>query len=111
MCIRDRRKGAEGWTAYGSPYAGTSGIYRDDSAPLAAIVVLRQAGENRLQPLTAAEAFRHLYPEVSIHHWDAGFATAATDLCLDLLGQVPVYLLECLPDADAALVLQKGLAL
>lgn len=105
------RKGAEGWTAYGSPYAGTSGIYRDDSAPLAAVVILRQAGENRLQPLTAAEAFRHLYPELSIHHWDAGFATAATDLCLDLLGQVPVYLLECLPDADAALVLQKGLAL
>ena len=105
------RRGAMGWTAYGSPYAGTSGIYRDDSAPLAAVVVLRQAQENRLRPLTAVEAFRHLYPELSIHHWDAGFVSAATDLCLNLLEQVPVYLLECLPDADAALVLQKGLAL
>ena len=105
------RRGATGWTAYGSPYAGTSGIYCDDSAPLAAVVVLRQAGENRLRPLTAAEAFRHLYPEMSIHHWDTGFATAATDLCLSLLEQVPVYLLECLPNADAAVVLQKGLAL
>ena len=105
------RRTAEGWIAYGSPYAGTSGIYRDDSAPLAAIVVLLQAQENRLRPLTATEAFRHLYPELSIHHWDVGFAATATDLCLSLMEQVPVYLLECLPDADAALVLQKGLAL
>ena len=105
------RRTAEGWMAYGSPYAGTSGIYRDDSAPLAAVVVLRQAQENCLRPLTAAEALRHLYPELSIHHWDAGFAAAATDLCINLLAQVPTYLLECLPDADAALVLQKGLAL
>lgn len=105
------RRTAARWMAYGSPYAGTSGIYRDDSAPLSAVVILRQAQENRLQPLSAAEAFRHLYPELSIHHWDAGFTAVATDLCLDLLGRVPVYLLECLPDADAVLVLQKGLAL
>lgn len=105
------RRTAEGWTAYGSPYAGTSAIYRDDSAPLCAVVVLRQARENRLTPLTAAEAFRCVYPELSIHHWDAGFAAEATDLCLDLLGQVPAYRLECRPDEDAVMVLQKGLAL
>lgn len=105
------RCGDEGWTAYGSPYAGTSGIYCNDRAPLAAVVVLRQATENRLTRLSASEAFRHIYPELSIHHWDTQFATVATDLCLDLLGQVPMYLLECLPEADAAVLLQKGLAL
>ena len=35
----------EGWTAWGIPYAGTSGICHNESAPLLAIVVLRQAKE------------------------------------------------------------------
>ena len=39
------------------------------------------------------------------------FVAAATDLCADLIAHVPVYLLECLPDRDAALLVQKGLAL
>ena len=105
------RQTGEGWTAYGCPYAGTSGIYCNDSAPLAAIVVLRQGERNDLRPVSAAEAFRYLYPELAVHHWDAAFVAAATDLCADLIAHVPVYLLECLPDRDAALLVQKGLAL
>lgn len=105
------RQTGEGWTAYGCPYAGTSGIYCNDSAPLTAIVVLRQGERNHLRPASAAEAFRYLYPELSVHHWDAAFVAAATDLCADLITHVPVYLLECLPDRDAALLVQKGLAL
>lgn len=105
------RQVGEGWTAYGCPYAGTSGIYCNDSAPLHAIVVLRQGPRNDLRPLSAAEAFRYLYPELSVHHWETAFVTAATDLCADLVTRVPVYLLECLPDRDAALLVQKGLAL
>lgn len=100
-----------GWIAYGSPYAGTSGIYCRDQAPLRAIVVLQQAPENRLQRLTPAEALRHLYPEISIHHWDKEFSTAATDLCLELLTAIPVYLLECVADSSAALLVKKGLML
>lgn len=100
-----------GWTAYGSPYAGSSGIYCDASAPLRAVVVLHQGPENRLTPLSVEEAFRCVYPETTIHHWDAHFVAEATDLCLALLTQVPVYRLECLPDADAVRLLQKGLAL
>lgn len=105
------RRTADGWMAYGSPYAGTSGIYRNDRAPLAAIVLLRQATENRLLPLSAPEAFRLLYPEFSIHHWDSAFVAVATDLCLQLLAERPVYLLECRPEESAALLLKKGLCL
>lgn len=105
------RKTAAGWTAYGSPYAGTSGIYKNDCAPLAAIVFLRQATENHLQRLTEVEAFSHLYPEVSMHHWDRAFVAKATDLCLQLLTETPVYLLECRPEESAALLVKKGLGL
>lgn len=100
-----------GWMGYGSPYAGTSGIYRKDSAPLQALVVLRQGAENRLQKLSATDAFRAIYPELTIHRWDKQFTAEAVDLCLALLSQVPVYLLECLPDAEAVQLLKKGLKL
>lgn len=105
------RKTADGWVGFGSPYAGTSGIFRNDSAPLAAIVVLRQATENRLQQLSTAEAFRHIYPELSVHHWDKTFVEKATDLCLQLLQETPVYLLECRPEESAARLVEKGLGL
>jgi len=105
------RRTSDGWIAYGSPYAGTSNIYKNDSAPLCAIVLLRQATENHLRRLTVTEAFRQLYPEVAIHRWDSTFVTKATDLCLQLIGETPVYLLECTPDESAALLVKKGLLL
>ena len=105
------RHTTDGWMAYGSPYAGTSGIYKNESAPLAAIVCLQQATENCLRPMQPGEAFRYLFPEVSVHHWDKIFVTRATDLCLQLMAETPVYLLACRPNEDAALLVKKGLGL
>lgn len=105
------RNGKEGWHAYGSPYAGTSGIYKNDSAPLAAIVLLKQAKENRICRLTQAEAFRYIYPELSVHHWERSFVINVTDLCLQLLAEIPVYMLECRPEESAALLVKKSLKL
>ena len=105
------RKENNTWMAYGSPYAGTSGIYHNDGAPLAAIILLRQAGENRLQRLTPGEAFRQIYPELSVHHWEKSWVSKATDLCLQLLETTPVYLLECRPEEGATLLVKKGLGL
>ena len=104
-------KRGDSWYAYGFPYAGTSGIYKNDCGPLAAIVVLQQAEENHLCRLTESEAFRLLYPELSIHHWDKTYVTDATDLCLQMLSQIPVYMLACRPDESAALLVKKGLSL
>lgn len=105
------RNTEKGWRAYGSPYAGTSGIYKNDSAPLAGVVVLQQAKENRLSVLSPEKAFSHLYPELSVHHWDKVFAAKAMDLCLRMIQATPVYLLECLPEESAALLVKKGLGL
>lgn len=99
------------WTAYGSPYAGTSGIYRHGSAPLEAVVVLRQGQENCLERLSVTAGVSALYPETSIHHWDPHFVAPATDLLLSLATDVPVYRLTCLPNADAVTLLKKGLSL
>lgn len=89
------------WQAYGLPYAGSSGIYRNESASVAAVVILRQAKENRIRRLRGAEAIRYLYPEVTVHHWDREFVDQILNLLTELTAAVPVYLLECLPDRDA----------
>ena len=105
------RKENNGWYAYGCPYAGTSGIYKNDCAPLAAIVLLKQAEENHLRRLTEAEAFRCIYQEISVHHWQRHFVAKATDLCLQLFAETPIYLLECRPEESAAVLVKKGLCL
>ncbi len=95
------------WTAFGLPYAGTSGIYRNESAPLKAIVALRQAKGNRIQRVSGAKAFYYLYPEILIHRWDTGFEKRAAELLLKLIDNVPVFLLECRPDRDAVKILKS----
>ena len=94
------------WYAYGLPYAGTSGIYRNESAPLKAIVALRQAKENHIRRIAGAEAFGYLYPEAMIHRWDRQFESRAADLLLILISDIPVYLLECRPDRGAVEILK-----
>lgn len=105
------RKTEAGWTAYGSPYAGTSGIYKNESAPLTALVILKQAEENRLRRLPLAQAFPRIWPELSVPRWEETFVARAADLCGALLADVPVYLLECMPEKSAVEVLKKGLQL
>lgn len=105
------RKTDAGWFAYGSPHAGTSGIYRNEKAPLCAIVILRQADENRLRRVSTVEAMGYIWPEISARRWDRDFVADATSLCISLLEEVPVYLLECLPEESAAGLLKKGLSL
>ncbi len=105
------RKTPAGWMAYGSPYAGTSGIYCNEHAPLCAIVVLEQGKQNQLRRLSGAEAMGHIWPEISARRWDGEFVAKATSLCAQLLTDIPVYRLECLPSESAAMLLKEGLSL
>ncbi len=97
------------WTAFGLPFAGTSGIYRNESAPLKAVVVLRQAKDNCIRRIRGAEAFRYLYPETMIHRWDPDFERRTTALLLQIMEDVPVFLLNCRPDREAVELLRDTL--
>ena len=103
------RKADGKWTAYGLPFAGTSGVYRNESAPVQAIVALRQAKENRIRKIHGAEAFQYLYPETMIHRWDSIFEKNASDLLLKVIDEVPIYLLECEPNHGAVELLRDTL--
>ena len=98
------------WTAFGFPFAGSSGIYKNKSAPIRAIVVLRQAKDNTIKRLGASEAFRLLYSETAIQRWNTQGHAAAVDLLIRLSASVPVYRLCCTPDARAVALLQQTLS-
>ena len=100
------RRFDSGWTAFGLPYAGSSGIYRNESAPLEAIILLRQSAENRLRRMCPIEAFPELYREIMVHRWDRKFVADSTELLLCLLQDIPVYLLECRPDRGAVKIVR-----
>ncbi len=103
------RKKDGAWHAYGLPFAGSSQIYRNERAPIRAIVTLEQAPHNELLRLTPAQALRKLYPELTVHSWDAQCVTQALALAEDLITAVPVYLLRCRPDADAVRLVRRAL--
>lgn len=92
----------QSFLAYGSPCAGSSGIYRADSAPIAGIFLLSQAKENRLRRLSPAEAFPALLRESVIAQWETNLTAQLCDLLLRLTQTVPIWHLQCLPDRAAA---------
>ena len=97
------------WRAYGLPYAGSSRIYRNESVPLRAIVILEQAEENHICPLGKTEAIIRLLPEFSLHRWNATFMNKAMDLITEIVDHVPVYLLKCRPNKQAVEMLRETL--
>lgn len=103
------RRNCDGWMAYGSPYAGTSGIYKNERAPVKALVVLKQSEQNKLRKLTSVEAFSFLYPEINAHRSDERFMKSATDLVVDFADSNDIYLLKCRPDESAVKTLEEGI--
>ena len=97
------------WTAWGLPYAGSSGIYCNQSVPIRAVVLLRQGAENRIAPVSGPEAFKSLLPQCNARRWDADFMDGLTKLLVSLIGGVSLYRLECRPDAGAVDLLRRTL--
>lgn len=97
------------WRAYGLPFAGSSNIYRNESCPLCAIIVLEQGKKNKIERLSGGEAFPFLYREITMHPWDEAFMRRFLDDFEQLIVQVPVYLLTCRPDQEAVAIVKRKL--
>ena len=97
------------WTAFGSPFAGTSGIYRNESAPVRALIVLRQAPENTIRRLSVAEAFRAIYSESVLPRWHTEAHQHVISLVTEIVSEIPVYLLACTPDERPVTLLRNTL--
>lgn len=96
--------------AHGVPFSGTSGICRNVSLPLEAIVVLSQAPVNTVRRLPPSEAAAALCGNVFVDHYIPEEWQQALNLLLDLVAGVPVYALACTPDVRAVEALEQAMA-
>ena len=97
------------WLAWGSPYAGSSRCYVNESCPVNAIVMLRQAKSCSLRRLGSKEAFRAVWSGLTVPGWDAKAVEIACDLALEFSAKVPVYEFSCTPDVAAVEFLEQNL--
>lgn len=102
------RRYPDGFRGSGSPWSGTSGIYRREQAPISGIFLVHQAPENSVQRLGRA-AFPALFSQTVVNSWDSAFMDQITALFADLMAQIPVYRLNCRPDRDAVMTVFRTL--
>ena len=95
------RRIGQTYYGFGSPYAGSSGIYRNESAPVCGIIVLSKATENTIRRLYGKEAFLPLYRETLMNTWNPVYMEHMTDLLVEAAADIPIYSLSCRPDRDA----------
>lgn len=90
-------------TVYGSPWSGKTPCYKNESYPIRAIVRLSQAPRNRIRRLPTLSAIGALLPSCPpAFAYDADLQDSICATLSEVIARVPVYHLECLPDADAA---------
>lgn len=97
------------WMAYGWPVCGSSEICHNEAFPIKAIVMLKQAKENRISRLKGLQALRLVMEQITINSWNREFQMKAMDQIDLLLREIPVYLLECDMSEGAVACLEKVL--
>lgn len=90
-------------TAFGAPWSGKTPCYKQEHYPIAAIVRLSQAPHNAIRPLRSVHAIGALLPSLTpAFGYDDELQDRMLATLSRIISQVPVYHLECLPDAAAA---------
>lgn len=89
---------------YGSPWSGKTPCYRNVEAPVGAIVRIRQAKHNTITPQSTLEAYASIYSSCSGFKADPAMADGLHRTMEHIVLNVPCYVLDCLPDEEAARV-------
>ena len=95
---------------YGTPWSGKTPCYRNISAPLGGIVLLSQAPYNKITRLNGIGAYAAIVPSISGKRWDSRIADGLHETENTLASNIPVWHLDCLPDADAARLCKETIA-
>lgn len=89
------------WTANGWPVSGTSGICKNVTTPIQAIVMLAQSPYNHIRKLSHMEAVQLLYAQVTVNYWNVQAVQETLDLLETLVADIPVFQLFCNISEDA----------
>lgn len=103
------RCAADGFTAGGLYYSGTSEYCENVTAPIRAIVLLGQAKSNTIEKCTGGEAFRRLFHECSYSSEYENDPAMVATLLTDVVNEIDIVKLDCLPDESAVNTLENYL--
>lgn len=88
----------------GSPWSGKTPCYKNEIYPIGGIVQLRQAPENKIRKQTVLESYISIKSSISGKAWEKNIANGQHATIDQLIQSTRLYQLDCLPDADAALL-------
>ena len=94
----------KGVMAYGTPWSGKTPCYKNSCFPLAGMVRLRQAQQNRYTAQKDITAFITVLPGCSVIRKDTQQYDTLCATLLEITEKVKVGTLECLPNKEAAMV-------
>lgn len=94
---------------YGSPWSGKTACYRNLRVELKGMVRLRQAKHNSWKDIGGKDALLAILPSCSSIRWDRNLYAKMVDVAEELIGNVRVAYLECLPNEEAAYLCNQKL--
>ena len=103
-----RRRAGRFW-AYGSPFCGSSGIYRPEGALIRAVFFPQKAQDCACIRLTPMQTMRMLYPGLTLNSWDAAFMAVITEQLTAFAQEIPAFVLRCRPDEAAVEAAERAL--
>lgn len=89
------------WMAYGSPFSGSSGIFRNDHAKIKTILILQQGSINSIKCIPPSSAFSYLYSQTVVPTWNKSAQIKIVETIQELVENIPIVLFECTPDQEA----------
>ena len=97
-----------GAVVYGTPWDGKHHLSRNIDVPLKAVCILTRGVENRIEPVTPAEAFPMLMQQV-YRPADPASLSKTLNLIEKLAASVSLWRLSCNMELDAARVAYEGM--
>ncbi len=89
---------------FGSPWSGKTPCYKNEHYPAGAFTRIRRADHNAISKLNNFEAYALIYSSSSGFKFDPKMGDDLHSTFEKVVGAVPCFVLDCLPDADAARV-------
>ncbi|MCI5138668.1 MAG: hypothetical protein D3922_09715, partial [Candidatus Electrothrix sp. AR1] len=95
------------WNIWGTPWQGTGNIARNETAPLSALVFLKQAERTKINELTPSQGLHRLLQVVSIPWYSEKWTNKGLAVCEPLIQDIPMFELAFRADETAVQAVEE----
>ena len=95
--------------AFGVPYCGSSGVRKNRTLEIEAIVYLGRAKAPCVSQLSGVNAFMKIFEGICVNTWNSTDMENCVKTVATIAENTPVFMLECTPDRLSVVQLEKAL--